>query len=147
MSLNIYTTMDKVPKDTRFVFDVEAHIINCGIEDNDFNRMVLKEIEKGSYRDRTRFIDRFGDKLNMFDLSTSSKVLICVNSFPNEVINGVEMGDNCGNCLFKLKKGSIYLDRAKLGIDIPCDGDIDVTVDGKRFSSPEELYEYVGVYL
>ena len=149
MSFDIYISLGDIPKVKDFIFVVESYIVYCGIPDNEFCRFVLKDIEKGIYKDKVRFVDRFGDNIQLFDLSTSSKALICISSFPNKVINGMELGNNCGDCLFKLKSGSVYLDREKLGVDIPVryGSNIDVVVNGKRFTNALKLYEYVEEYL
>ena len=106
--LTIYTNKD-IMKDDRFIFDVESLFAISSIEGNDFVRIVISGIDKGEYFDNTSFVDRYGRVSLMENLSTTSKALICVNKYPDKIINLVETGSNAGDYLLMLEKGLVYL--------------------------------------
>ena len=106
--LNIYTNKS-IMKNKRFIFDVESLFAISVIEENDFVKSVISGIDKGRYFDSSSFIDRFGRVSLMENLSTTSKSLICVNKYPDKIINLIEIGSNGGDYLLMLENGSVYI--------------------------------------
>ena len=105
--LNIYVdnNYNDIPN---FVFDVEAFFGFTKLKDDEFTRLVLKELEQGEYVSEYSFKDRFGEGLRSIHLSTGSKILLCVYYYPEYTFNGVELGANGYHLLTKCPTGSIY---------------------------------------
>lgn len=114
MSLNIFTNISSFSH-SNFIFDVESGFRGCGIRNTDYNKKVLKIIENGSYINKSKFLDRFGVMLYSTSLSTSSKAYMCLDSFPEKVINFSEVGNKTGNLLFDKDTGGIYIPKYRLG--------------------------------
>ena len=102
--LRIFTDRNLIPKDIDFVLNVEASfMMNVDFKKTQFVEKVLDSIEEGRYLNSDSFIDRFGYKLNISELSTTSKILIMANEYPNKCINAVELG-KAGHALVPLLK-------------------------------------------
>lgn len=100
--LKIYTNPD-IEKDKNFILDPNYLLLGCKIMDNEYNRNVICEIDKGTYLDEHFFIDRAGQKLPLQYLSTSAKILLAI-PVADGIINGTPMGINVGNCFCKIQK-------------------------------------------
>ena len=104
---------------------------------------VIELIEKGKYNDSVSFIDRFGIRLPITELSTGCKTALCIINNPTIEIDTQECGINAVDVIVStLKNGNIIIkDRGVTFVDY--DGDeIDVQLDGYRFTSIERLNYY-----
>lgn len=108
MAINIYIGSENLPKDKVLVFDVEAAILAVKITGNAFQKKVLREVEKGKYKDGKFFIDRFGGQLYYTEMSTGSKALFELEGLPDKIINGAEMGFNALRLVTDIPECSIY---------------------------------------
>lgn len=83
-----------VPKDVdkRIVWDAELEFANCRLTGGELEATILREIEKARYCDSYSFIDRFGYKLPISDLSTGCKAALLVGG--DAVISLYECGRN-----------------------------------------------------
>lgn len=106
--LNIYIGRDKLPKDKKFILDVETAFLNVDMFGSEFQKSVIKEIDRGEYLDKSRFVDRFGNYLYLSELSTGSKALLLAEAFPNLIINFDEVGLNAIALLDGINNASIY---------------------------------------
>lgn len=102
----------------------------------------MKEIEKATYNDEFSFIDRFGFKLYTDNMSTGCKAAICVNAFPDVVVDTIECGTNVlefmiANC----NDGHILMSREAMVFSIQCE--IDVIIDDRHFDECNDLLEYI----
>lgn len=100
--LRIFTDRSFIPKDMDFIFNVESSFdIDGVLKPSEFTDKVLGFVEEGRYLDSDSFIDRFGYKLNISELSTTSKILFLAKEYPNKCINAIELG-KAGHALLPL---------------------------------------------
>lgn len=141
--LKIYTNPD-IEKDKNFILDPNYLLLGCKIMDNEYNRNVIREIDKGTYLDEHFFIDRVGQKLSLQYLSTSAKILLAI-PVADGIINGTPMGNNCGKLLLQNTEGNIYMPVGRLCSLIyePYNRKLDLAVDGVKIDNYYDYIEYV----
>ena len=129
-----------------FVFDADSFFDVYGyIPNNDKVREILSKIDKASYLDENKFIDRNGVTLYKDCLSTSSKILIGMLIFPDKVFYGDELGDNAEILLTELPHGQICYSRIPYEMfSTPGNDKISVEIDNTEYTSLCELNEYLG---
>jgi hypothetical protein len=128
--LTIYVEPDKMPKDKKFIFDVDEFFGICKLRNDAFTNRVLTELEQARYCDKDTFCDRFNRVLYKNCLSTSSKILLATYYYPDMIFNAVELGSDGYELLLNIENGNVlFPDRlAKL-----CYTQIkDVVVDGHK---------------
>lgn len=145
MSLKFYVGEENIPKDKRFVNDIESFfMLQCKLENNEATRRVMKIIDKAEYNDTTKFNDRFGVTLYKDYLSTGTKIVLAVMQYPNIIFRGSELGDNAYMLLAELSEGNIFFPRYPSFLYTWRDSDIiDIELDGIKFKSAESLNEYL----
>ncbi len=122
----------------RYINDVDRYFPLIGIRNNDISRLVIEKLEGGYYLSEDSYIDRYGYKLNMLDLSTGSKTLLIVANTDN-VVNGCEIGQNAFELLVQSIDGSIYIDDINR-FELPEYFNLDyILVDGSKANSVAEL--------
>lgn len=126
MSLNVYRTITEIPEGVKYI-KVNDSFFNgkTVLPDNNFTRLVLREIDKAEYDSSLTFKGRTADlgALGKQMLSTGSKTALNVSQFPEYCFDLCECGDNAKNIIFKLEKGSVLLSNVFLlsGINDDCD--------------------------
>lgn len=108
--LNIYIGKENLPKDKKFIFDVDAFFNTCVLKDDVYTRKVLKQLERAEYIDSKTFKDRFGRGLYLNCLSTGAKILLSTAYYTDYIINGSELGYNGLELLLEIEKGNILLE-------------------------------------
>lgn len=137
--IHIYVGKENFPKDKIVWFDPEEMIYGVDIIDDEFNRMVISKIEKGKYLNNKDFIDRFGYKMHISDISTGSKILLEIHNSNGPIIVSDELGINARGLLLELKDGYIGFDHPTI---FPSSVyDIHCSVNGKVVYSSDELNE------
>lgn len=112
-------------------------------------RKIIELIEKGHWNDGNSFIDRFGYKLRIEELSTGAKAVLCVLNCEDIVVDTIECGLNAISAMICFcKSGNILLRINKLCIDCDIedsmdDTSIDVRIGNLRFFDLSALLEYV----
>lgn len=137
MSLNIYVGKENFPNNLDIWLDPEKMIYAVNIEENDFNKKVISEIEQGTYLDNRAFLDRFGYKLYLSSISTGSKILIEAYNVKNAAIVADEIGMNAKILLLTLTQGNICFIRPTIfpsGIS-----NIDCTLNGVKVTDSDSL--------
>ena len=138
--LNIYTSMNNIPKDKKFINDNEVFFKSLGLYDRKFVEPILEQIEQGSWRNNTTFVDRFGTVLYSDSISTGSKTLINITS-SDDVFNSNELGLNAIQYLLMNVSGNVYLKKKSM-FNIDYEVDINnIMVDGITPGSVSELEE------
>lgn len=127
-----------------FLFDVNSIFVDIEIKDTKFNREIIKTIDGGTFLSGTHFLDKFGAKIPLNFISTTSKILLGVQ-YESRVVNGMELGINGGNLLIREPRGRIYLPANMLkyydyGMD---NTKMDVLIDGQRFYSYYDYFDYI----
>lgn len=97
--------------DSIIVNDVEKQFASITLKCTDKERELVKKIEQGSLVDSTAFIDRFGFKLYLSELSTGCKAALCTLNFQDSIIDLVECGLNARDIIISCcDKGSVLID-------------------------------------
>ena len=124
------------------IYDVLGSFMQLTLQDNHITRTLIREIESGSYNDSTSYIDRFGFKRSILDMSEGCKAALCVAYYPHMTVSTIECGDNAIDAIIaNLKTGSILLHLPHyMGIgDCP----IDVICEGVHFRNSLHLGYYL----
>lgn len=139
--LKIYTEKPKDKED--FMEDAECLLFDS-VSNTEYSRQVIHEVDKGRYLNGKYFIDRSGAKIPVDFLSTSSKILLGLQSC-KYIVNGDELGINCGNLLLKSKVGRIYIPGGLLRImfyDMKNEM-IDVSIDNVYCKTYSDFFNYL----
>lgn len=114
--MNIYIGKENLPKDAKFLFDVEQFFPQVLIADCEFNREVIRVIDGGEYVSTTMFKDRFGGGLRKSCLSTSCKTLITLYQCPDIIVNCAEIGVNALDYVVKCPNANAYFPNSDFDI-------------------------------
>lgn len=125
--------------------DIEALFKQIRIQGTEEEKAVISKIEQGKYNDDISFIDRFGYKLYLSELSTGCKAALCVINKPNMQINLIECGINALDVILSIcKNGSVIMRERGVTIkDYSEDGRIEVELDGYLFTTIKRLNYYL----
>lgn len=114
---------------------------------NDINKIkeVIKLIEKGDLIDGYSFIDRFGYKLFLKELSTGCKAAICVIENPDRIINLIECGINARDVIVnKCEYGKVYIPSTGITFcDYKENKKVNIKLDNYAFTSIKRLNIYI----
>ena len=137
-------------KSKEFILDVESEFNKTRIPYNGIIKRIVKDIDCGEVINDDGiiydYIDRFGYKLPISDISTGAKALITTVINKDKVINFKEAGLNCRDwAILNLKEGYIYIRYPKVTVCSIEDREIDLTIDDTRyhFRSTERLNTYL----
>lgn len=142
MSLNI--RIKEGDENKKAYLNIEGLFSSINLTGNAKEKRVIELIEKGKYNDSASFIDRFGVKLPISELSAGCKTALCIINNPNIEIDTQECGINAVDVIVSLlREGNIAIqDRDITFVDY--DGDtIDVQLDGYKFTSVERFNYYL----
>ncbi len=125
--------------------DIEALFKQIRIKGTNEEKAVISKIEQGKYNDDTSFIDRFGYKLYLSELSTGCKAALCVLNKPDMQIDLIECGINALDVILSIcKSGSVIMRERGVTIkDYSEDGKIEVELDGYLFTTVDRLNYYL----
>lgn len=142
--LKIYLDICDVPKDVSIINDVEKEFAKTKIKGYDIERNLIKYIEKGTFLDEYSFIDRFGYKLRITELSTGCKAALCVQHCPDSVVDLIECGLNARDVIVSIcKNGSVLLHGIDVTIADYVTSNIDVQCNGYIFNTIDRLNYYI----
>lgn len=141
--LKLYTNPD-IKKNKNFIVDPNYLLLGYKIIDNEYNRNVIREIDKGTYLDEQFFITRDGQKISLQYLSTSAKILLAL-PVTDDIINGTSMGNNCGKLLLQNTEGNIYFPVSRLCSLVygPYNRKLNLSVDGVKIDNYYDYIEYL----
>ena len=134
--------------DEKVLTNVHKEFAKLDFKNTSINSKLLKEIEGGTYKDSTHFIDRFNDKVPTSFLSSGCKAAIVVASHPDREIDITEAGINARDSIIRnIKDGYIAMyypgSTITYGSDDSDVQSIDVELDGYRFTSLKRLNYYI----
>ena len=124
--------------------DIEKEFKMIRLSGKDIEKALIKQIEDGTWNDSKSFIDRFGFKLHNSELSTGCKAALVVAN-TDKLVNLRECGLNALDHIISLcKSGNIeVVDTGVTFRTIDINKDIDVELDGYRFSNTDRLNHYI----
>ena len=140
--LTIY--VDDVRDDKKAVIrDVERLFAQIKPEGTSIDKKLISYIEQGKYNDKNSFIDRFGFKLHLSELSTGCKAALCVANCPDKIIDLIECGNNARDIIISLCKDGKVLIRDN-GITFKSySNSVCVRVDDYVITDIDRLNKYV----
>lgn len=126
------------------VMDVEEEFKKIKLAGTDLEMKLIEEIDNAKWNDSHSFIDRFGFKLYMSELSTGCKAALLVVNMPEAIINIRECGLNARDAIISLcPNGNVLvMDNGITFIDLS-ENDIQVKVDQYKFSTIDRLNDYI----
>lgn len=128
-------------REENIIIDSEVAFRLITLRGTNLERTLISEIEQGSYVDSAFFIDRFGYKLPISELSTGCKTALVVANSPDRVVDLAECGNNARDAIIRnVKNGRILL--SYNGVDIFYSGDGDVEVD----LCAEDVYRFTSLW-
>lgn len=124
--------------------DIESLFRTLKIKGTEEERYVISKIEQGEYNDEASFIDRFGYKLRIDQLSTGCKAALCVLNC-TEKIDLLECSNNAIDVILSTcKNGNVIIRDRDITIrDYSPTGTVDISMDGYRFSTIDRLNYYL----
>ena len=128
MSLHVYTDKKDIPEGIEIIEDVNVEFLKAVIRGTDEENFLVKGIEQGALisGDGSAYIDRFGFKLRIDEMSSGCKAALCVVNYPYKVVNLKECGLNARDCIISHCKSGYALVR-DFGVTIvPYMDEIDV---------------------
>ncbi len=137
--LYLYIGKENLPKDKKFIFDVEELVPSIRLYDDPWVKEVLKESEEATRDSDETFRDRFGRGLWYVYLSTNTKIILTSGLLQDYVVNGIEMGYRGFQTLCEIGRGHIYLPNNRK--EVPDYGQ-SVTLNGELF----DYEKFVEVY-
>lgn len=103
----------------------------------------LNIIEGGQWVNDDFFIDRFGYKVALEDLSTGCKAALCVLSYPDKIIDTKECGVNAIDFIISVcREGCIIISDPEITFVDYSDGKIDVQIDNYEIFDVDRLNQY-----
>lgn len=141
------------PKDTimddSIIYDIERQFRLLSIDEmsrSDKVREVIAEVEQGKYEGKSYFIDRFGNKLGIENLSTGCKAAIIMVCGINKKVSLLECGTNAIVSIFKhVYNGDVIMYSRDSMFDTlrPERIQVDIALDGYRFTNLARLNYYI----
>lgn len=151
MALVVYRRKKDIPEDI-FVLSNDAYFFNnTFLYDDEFTRMVLKEVEEGRYKSDLYFIPRTNDEgddsgISKDELSTGAKTILNIYYHPDKCFNGVECGINVKELFRFIKNGKVYWQYPAGSIIEEEDNHCDIVMEGVHYTSYEEFIDYCSKY-
>lgn len=134
---------DKGTCELPVVNDVDLEFKRIALSDTPLNRLLIEKIEQGKYYDPYYYIDRFGVKLDIDNMSSGCKAALCVANINDKVINLIECGINARDAIYQYCTSG-YAITPDRHVDWSYDNlPIDVSVDGYHFTDPYLLHQYI----
>lgn len=131
-------------KQVQIIVDVEKEFAKLRLKGTDTDKILIKVIENGRYIDDISYIDRFGFKLHIDDLSTGCKAALCVANLPNKVINLLECGNNARDAIIRYcKQGTIVIRDNGATISTINGKETNTMINGKEFNDIDRLNKYI----
>ena len=150
MSLNLYTSIEDVPKDLKLVDYNDALFgIHTPRNNSEFEKIALRDIDKATYVSSDVFLGRTKSIGGLYrdSLSTGCKTVLNVEKNPvGYCFDLLECGQNALNTLKYLNKGSVLLKSKILlprGNDLSCD----INYKGIHYNNLRDLCKVLSVEL
>ncbi len=128
------------------VNDVEAEFRKIELTGSEIENKLIQQIDKGKFKNKLQFIDRFDQVLPTKFLSTGCKAALVALHTKDKLINLDECGFNARDIIIRtLKDGNVMIRFPDVTFAWPANIDdmqIDVQIDGYRFTSLDRLNTY-----
>ena len=144
MSLNVYLTREEVPSGMTIIDSSDIHFNAFGrLTNSEFEKNVLKEVDLAEYNSESTFIGRTKKLGGLFidKLSTGTKTLLNIVSFPRMCFNVIECGRNSLEFLCDLHEGNVLWERPVL-LPMRDDESCDIMCRGIHFTNIYDFLDY-----
>ena len=140
MSLKLY-----LEEQNNMVNDNEKEFSSLKIKCTEKEKKIVELIEKGKLIDEHSFLDRYGYKLYVSELSTGCKAALCVINNAKKIYNLIECGLNARDVIVSLcKEGNVFVDYNDVTfVKYGDDDKIDVQLDDYVFTDMNRLNVYI----
>lgn len=135
----------KIDQNLKIIRDVEEAFKKTKLTGTKKEKALIELIDEGKYENSFSFIDRFGFKLYISELSTGCKCALVVQNNPDAVVDIRECGFNARNAIISVcRQGTILIENDGVSYNL-LDGthDIEVRVDNYVFSDIDRLNTYI----
>lgn len=141
--LNIYFHNEDNLPEAQTVHNVEEEFDKLRLNGTELDKKLIEVIEQGQYLDCYSYIDRWGYKLPIDDMSNGCKAALCVANNPDKIIDLIECGLNARDVIINYcTEGSIII--SDYGIIIrQYVRTIDVHIDNYNITDIDKLNEYI----
>lgn len=135
--LNIYIGEQNIPKDLKFIFDVDKFCFGGKLRVGDaVTDSILSDIEQARVLSEYVFEDRFGYGLYVNNLSTGTKAILSAYYYPDYLINLSEAGANVVDLLPTLDSANVYFNGSHIEFS---DMNKPISLNGVEYTDLEEL--------
>lgn len=131
--INIYIGKENLPKGVKVIYNPDSVLLAVPFTGSDFQKFIIKEVDKGEYVDSSQFKDRFGVNLYLTSLSTGSKAMLELDAFPDKVVCCDEVGDNAFRYVSRLKSCNVFFSKRCRGIHF--ESNVPVYLNGEYVKS------------
>lgn len=143
MSLNIYTSINNIPKDLSIISYNDKFFNSVPLSNDIISSHIMKKIDNAVYESENTFIGRDSKlgSLNKEHLSTGCKTLLNVIQHPDKCFDIIECGQNVLALIPMIKNGNILWKNPTL--HYVGDSDCDIVIDGKHFTEFRKFLSYI----
>ena len=144
--LKIFIRDEPYPDGIEIIDNIEAAFVKYKFKNTEFERSILRVIENATIYNTNSFVDRFGNKLPISDLSTGTKAALLINAYPDKLIDTIECGLNALSSILSLcKDGNILMHDYQTHLPYVDDVNpmVDACLDQYRFDNLDRLCEYL----
>lgn len=140
--INLYIGKENLPKDRKFIFNVEPYFYNVPFTGTRVQREAIRLVERGQYLDGRHFVDRFGGRVSLSELCTGVKAIFELEGLPDFVVNCSECGDNALALISLIDNCHAFLDYWAVGL--PWKQDSPIICNGKYWERISLLNDWLG---
>ena len=144
--LNIFIRDEPYPGNLEIIDNIEVAFVKYKFKNTEFERNILRVIENAAICNTNAFIDRFGNKLPISDLSTGTKAALLIHANPDKLVDTIECGLNALSSILSFcKAGNVLMHDYQTHLPYVDDVNpiIDVCLDKYRFDNLDRLCDYL----
>lgn len=142
--LKVYLEEESIDKEKELIMDVEQGFKKLKLKGTPLDKKIIDKIDKAKWNDNHSFIDRYGFKLYMSELSTGCKAALLVSNRTDAVVNLRECGLNALDIIISLcKKGNVLVADNGITFEDLFGCPIHVRLDQYEFTTIDRLNEYI----
>lgn len=147
MSLVVYLRKEDIPSNIEYIECNDAFFnLNTMIPDSDLAKDILSAIDKATYYSPKAFTGRSPDMGNLYReyLSTGTKTLFNILTYPDKCFNIIECGQNALDFLQKINNGCVFWNEACWVPECIDDSEsCDILCDDKHYANVFDFLGYV----
>lgn len=124
--------------------NVEVEFLRIPLEPSNINQKIIQLLEKGKLESPEEYVDRFGIRRSVRDMSTGSKALLVVENSVGKLVDMLEVGFNAVSIGVSVcTKGDMLIPDYQVDFLDELMGGVTVRVDDYVFSDVRRLNRYI----